>query len=133
VESEHGWFEKIKAVLPANVDYRFAVTEADYIAAIGDADFDVIVIDGSFRLACARIAFPHLKRGGLIVFDNTDWHPKCAELLGANQELIRADFGGFGPQLARSWVTSIYFRRDFDIPFLRLPHFPPGGHFVNSD
>lgn len=46
---------------------------ASYVWAIDDVDgdFDMIVIDGRARSKCLVRAIPRLRRGGLIVFDNS--------------------------------------------------------------
>lgn len=51
----------------ANLDF------ADYVAAIDvvEGQFDMIVIDGRAREACARRALPRLAPGGLMIFDNS--------------------------------------------------------------
>ena len=39
-----------------------------------DASLDLFVVDGWYRLICARAALPKLKPGGLLLIDNTDWN-----------------------------------------------------------
>jgi hypothetical protein len=51
----------------AGLDFSAYVSTID---AVG-GDFDLIVIDGRAREACLTAAIGHLKRDGLIVFDNT--------------------------------------------------------------
>ncbi len=71
--------------------------------------FDVIVIDGMARVACAGLASDWLKPGGLIVFDNSDRE----EYADAYRFLIdagfaRMDYWGPGPINAYEWCTSIF-------------------------
>ena len=134
VEGDAEWYARMAPQLPANVEYLRRTREDEYAgAAEGRGPFDVIVIDGWYRLACARLVTSNLAPDGIVVLDNSDWHPKCAAALGGSG-LIRANFSGFGPQLARAWVTSIYFTRDFSIPFLRPgPSVPPGGYLEDCD
>jgi hypothetical protein len=71
--------------------------------------FDVIVVDGMARSACARLASDRLKPGGFIVFDNSDRE----EYADAYRFLIdagfaRMDYWGPGPINAYEWCTSIF-------------------------
>lgn len=45
-----------------------------YVTAITEysTKFDIIVIDGRARSACLQVGLPYLKKGGLIVFDNSN-------------------------------------------------------------
>lgn len=46
-----------------------------YVEAIHEfppSHFDLIVVDGRARNACLREALPHIKRGGIVVLDNSD-------------------------------------------------------------
>lgn len=45
----------------------------DYVAAINEAggQFDLIVVDGRRRIDCLTHALPHLKPGGIVLFDDS--------------------------------------------------------------
>ena len=77
IERDEGWFAEIGSRLHAlgNVDYHLATTLDAYIGAAPDASFDLIMIDGSWRLDCARFAIEHLPPGGMIYLDNADMEP----------------------------------------------------------
>lgn len=74
IEDHQGWFDLIARQVRAlsNVDYRFAKSREAYVAAATDEQFDLIVIDGSYRDDCARFAIEHLNGGGVIYLDNCD-------------------------------------------------------------
>lgn len=90
------------------VDYRFGAGREAYIAQAPDRRYDLIMIDGSWRLDCAHFAIEHLRDGGMIYLDNSDKAfgpdtgdiPAAVELL---REFARAkglavcDFTDFAP------------------------------------
>jgi hypothetical protein len=81
VEHDRAWFEKLRPHLPANAtvmhkpaDDEFSTdVTAPYCAAIMDHEppFDVVVIDGMERNACARLAARAVSANGIIIFDNS--------------------------------------------------------------
>ena len=73
-------------------------------------DFDIIVIDGSFRHECAVEALKKIKSDGIIILDNSDWYERTSELL-RKSGLIEVDMNGFGPINGYTWTTSFYFSR----------------------
>lgn len=79
-----------------------------------DIKFDVIVIDGIERFACAQEAVKNLKQDGFIILDNSDWHEKTSEFLRAH-DLIEIDMSGFGPINNYTWTTSLFLKRGVDL------------------
>jgi hypothetical protein len=74
-----------------------------------DDRYDVVVIDGRSRSACALIAPRLLRNRGIIVFDNSDradYQPGYAALVAAG--FVRIDFWGIGPINPYEWCTSIF-------------------------
>ncbi len=121
-EHDSAWFEVMRGKLPTNVVYEFAdrAPAGDYdrrIARFVD-EFDVVVVDGRDRIACAKQAVPALKADGVIIWDNSD-RPEYQE--GYDHLLShgfrRIDFWGMGPINTYAWCTSVFYRRDncFDI------------------
>lgn len=45
--------------------------------------------------------------------DNCDWYVEAARYL-RNAGLLQVDLSGFGPINNYTWVTSLFFKRDFD-------------------
>jgi len=77
----------------------------------GAESFDVVVVDGTARNLCARVALACVKPGGLVVFDNAE-RPQYAPghaLLG-EAGLVRVDFWGPGPINPYPWSTALYAR-----------------------
>ena len=130
VENDAGWQQAVAARVGPNVTLVLADNEADYADAIvrTGQTFDVIVIDGWYRMACVAPALRCLAPGGMIVLDNSDWLPRTAESLRGG-DLIQVDFNGFGPICAWRWTTSVFLSRTFDFPALApdRPHPPRGG------
>lgn len=86
--------------------------------------FDVVIIDGRWRRACANIACDVVKDGGMIIFDNADWYPDaCSDL--RSRGWFQVDFSGLGPINPYAWTTAIFFK--FDMPFERLENVRPTG------
>jgi predicted O-methyltransferase YrrM len=118
IESESEWAERVRERCP-EADVRF-IPGADtgtfrsepqlrdhgvhyfdeYISAINNFEaesFDVIVIDGICRKECASLAAEKVKRGGIIVLDDTNWkflRPAAEAFEGWET----ATFSGFKPK-----------------------------------
>lgn len=108
IEDDPVWHAKIAPALPANVEYRLVHGgPAEYSAVTPGRTYGVVVIDGSHRYDCARAAIGAVEAGGMILLDNSDWHPDTAELLrGAG--LTQVDFIGPGPINPYAWATSAF-------------------------
>lgn len=86
--------------------------------AIGDAyvaapngPYDVIVIDGEERIACAINAIAHSTPNGIIVFDNSDRDEYSAGYAALTRAgFARIDFSGLGPINPYGWTTSLFVR-----------------------
>ncbi|MFM7050518.1 MAG: SAM-dependent methyltransferase [Planctomycetota bacterium] len=113
VEDHRGWYERMKPLLPANVEYRFREGDA-YPAAIGedgDRRFDIVVIDGTRRLSCAKAALVHTKPSGCVIVDNSAWVPKTTAVV-REAGFIQVDMNGFAPVAKYSSATSIFIGRE---------------------
>ncbi|HMQ34139.1 MAG TPA: class I SAM-dependent methyltransferase [Chloroflexaceae bacterium] len=112
VESDAAWYRRIGARLPPNVTYHYRPERETYVGAIEEdpEPFDIIVIDGVHRNACARAALRKLAPDGLIILDNGDWHEQTAALL-RSADLIEVDMTGFGPINPYVWTTSLFLSR----------------------
>jgi hypothetical protein len=128
VEDNEDWFLRMKPKLESgNVDYRLVMEEAAYVSAVGEDFYDLIVIDGSHRERCAETAASRLSPHGLIILDNSEWHPLAAETLrGAG--LIEVDFAGLSAANSYTSVTSLFVRPTFRPTFATdHPPVPIGG------
>lgn len=112
IEHDENWYLLQKEKLPQNATILLAADETDYVQAIlkEDRNFDIIVIDGTNREECAKLAPQKLNSGGIIVFDNSDRHPEVTADLRA-LGFLEIDFMGLGPANDHTWVTSIFFDR----------------------
>jgi len=127
VESYKEWYEKIKQEVGSNVSMLLSSNDrheyAEQIEKYGL--FDIIVIDGigESRVLCAELAKKHLRKGGMIILDNSDLWIKSAGVLRKESGLIQIDFTGFLPIISNASSTSIFISRDFDFKHL-LDHQP---------
>jgi predicted O-methyltransferase YrrM len=103
---------------------------AEHIDSFTQA-FDVIVVDGhiheGMRMKCAQHALKHLKDGGLIILDNSDWLANTCAFL-RSQGYNQSDYSGFGPINNYPWCTSLFHKGELKLPRkTRSPGFVPGG------
>lgn len=112
VEKTLEWYQYVDSNRTRNLEL-FRVHDESYPSRIlRHGMFDIIVIDGSERHACAQYAVRALQSGGLIILDNSDWYVEAARYLrGAG--LLQVDMSGFGPINNYTWVTSFFFSRNF--------------------
>ncbi|MBD1916308.1 MULTISPECIES: SAM-dependent methyltransferase [Cyanophyceae] len=114
IESSKEWYGYCSQQSLPNQDIRFR-EESEFAEAIDESSskFDLIIIDSLRRGECAQKSVKHLNDGGLIVLDNSDWHPNTSAFLRNDCNLIEVDMHGFGPVNDYSWTTSLYFHREF--------------------
>lgn len=115
VESDPHWAEILKPRLPPNTDLRFEPADtASYAKAAADCGhlFDIVVIDGLDRNACAFACLPALRDTGVVIWDNSDWSTLWADGIAhlRNRGFHRLDFRGLGPLNWRPWTTSVFYR-----------------------
>lgn len=117
VENDKSWFEVVQKSKIINQEIILRENEEGYVHSISEFNqkFDVIIIDGSFRRDCSKIAIKYLKKTGFIIFDNCDWYQRSALDLRKNHEFTQIDFHGFSPTNTYSSTTSLFFWRDFKL------------------
>jgi hypothetical protein len=77
IEDYQPWYQKVRSTLSKvdNVDYQLKANNQYWnLDQYPDNTFDFILIDGSQRGNCAKIAITKIKRGGYIYLDNSDKH-----------------------------------------------------------
>lgn len=132
IEHNKEWFDKVKSNKMQNQQIEFVEnTIESYVYSINKANkqYDIIIIDGDlFRKECALEAIKYLNKGGIIILDNADWFKGAAKVL-SNAGLIQADFHGFGPINDYTWVTSIFFHKDYNFEYVNSlrPGYANGG------
>ena len=111
VEDDKKWYDLLKKNQP-NIQLKEDLK--DYVNLIYEIDkkFDVIVIDGQGRFDCVKPALDCIKKDGMIILDNSDWHTNTKEQLD-NSNLIPIHFHGFKALHIDSETTSCYISRDF--------------------
>jgi hypothetical protein len=116
VENHPRWHKTIKERLPQEIDYMFRSDPREYAAAIHGTkgEFDVIVVDGSYRYDCAVQACPKLAPDGFMIVDNSDWLANTCNYL-REFGLIEIDMDGFGPINGFTWTTSFFFTRNVSL------------------
>ena len=129
VENDGTWFEQVSRCAPDNVSCHFAESREayiNYITTCGES-FDVIVIDGFYRRACAGTAIRYLAPDGFIILDNADWCQETAAFL-RSQDLIEVDMAGFSPINNYTSTTSLFLRRGVRlVPAGQVHPVPPVG------
>lgn len=129
VEHNPDWFARLQARALPNVTAILEPGHAypDRIYEVAEP-LDVIIIDGIARFDCAFRAIDRIRPGGLIILDNSDWHPATAQRL-READLIQVDMAGFAPLKTRIHVTSLFFHRQaaFRPAQNRQPVAPIGG------
>ena len=117
VESDAQWADAVRGKAPENLHLIGPVSLEDYARAplAEGRVFQVIVVDGKQRKKCAEAALPHLDPEGLLLLDNSDWHPGiCAWL--RERGMLEVDFHGFGPINDYTWTTSVFFHARCAVP-----------------
>jgi hypothetical protein len=116
VENDQDWYLKIQSQQELNQKIVFLENEGDYVNFIlkTEKKYDLIVIDGDFRFACAKVSIKCLEKGGFIILDNSDWYPETSKLI-RESGLIQIDFKGMGAINYYNWTTSIFLHRDINL------------------
>jgi len=118
VEHDRAWYERMTARMPKACELIFEPESNAYASTIDKfpGGFDVIVVDGLVtgrtRLKCAKAAVRHLREGGMIILDNSDWLPESSRYLRTSG-LIEVDMTGFAPINDYTCTTSFYLHRAF--------------------
>ncbi|MRG46928.1 SAM-dependent methyltransferase [Chitinophaga sp. SYP-B3965] len=120
IEDNVEWFNIVNKTKKPNHTLSLAKDETEYVQIIHtfNTKFDIIIIDGKYRVECAREAIKYLNEGGMIILDNADWFKNTAKYL-RGENLIEIDFHGLGPINAYTWTTSIFLDRNFNFKPLR--------------
>lgn len=138
VDHDERWVAALRPQVPANVELVHQPTRGDlleapdddpYVTALEDPGaWDVVVIDGRARNACARRTLPALHDHAIAIVDNSD-RPGLAptlELAGA-LGLRRIDFSGPAPGSGRLGTTTVL-GRDLDAWLSPAPALPLLGY-----
>jgi hypothetical protein len=104
VEDNSKWYDAVVHRTRANnnVQVIYAASKADYLQALSrvGGKFDVVLIDGSQRIACLEAARGHLNPNGIVIVDNTDADP-------ALSLAVERAFSDSTIRIFRGWVPGI--------------------------
>jgi hypothetical protein len=115
-EDDFLWYGWLKSRVPANVRLMFTANGvADVDEHLSNQQFDVAVIDGLDRFACAQKALNVITNDGAIVLDNSDgfWGQNGSYPiidLFRDHGFSRVDFYGHAPGVILPACTSIFFK-----------------------
>ncbi len=109
VESDRQWFKRVSNMLLPNHHLSLETEKTDYVSSIGciEQKYDIIVIDGRWRTACANACVDHLADPGMIILDNSDRYPEICKKY-RDEGFFQIDFHGFGPINGYAWSTTIF-------------------------
>lgn len=114
-EHDKEWFQKMSVAIPQNAKIIFAELDIDgtYSKVIlrYKNKFDIVVIDGRERVACAINCLPSLTDEGVLIFDDSDRDYYADAFNFLHQKgFRRVDFIGMAPGLLLKCQTSIFYR-----------------------
>ncbi len=128
VESDPSWHQQISSLSEELSSYKLIEDPSLYAQSINhhDQSFDIVIVDGINRLDCARHAVGKVSASGVIVLDNSDWHPQICDFL-RSEGFLQIDFNGFGPINTYSWTTSIFINSQNSVISRKVLSKPIGG------
>ncbi|MBS0211151.1 MAG: hypothetical protein JSS27_19570 [Planctomycetes bacterium] len=117
LEESPAWYKKLLPAMPANVDLRLitlasperCVAEVEQtLAGYPIQQFDVIVIDGLFRMELVEVAKRYVAPRGIIICDDSEgfhfWE------MFRDSGFQHVEFYGYAPGVMLERCTSIFFR-----------------------
>lgn len=120
VDDDQVWVDKIKSKRSKKQEIYFYSTE-HYVNSIlyKGCLYDVIVIDGSHRLECAKLAINCVSLTGMIILNNSNWCKNTAMFL-RDAGFIQIDFNGLGALNEYAWTTSVFLTKDFNFKHTQI-------------
>lgn len=134
VESDPSWYKTGLKRIASNSKLILESDPNRYPEVINRfGKFDIVIIDGIERLECAKQSIKHLKTGGMIILDNSDWYKKTTKYL-TQKSIFQVDYMGIGPVNRYMWATSFYyFNSKLNIPRKHAYPRPIGGIKTTSE
>lgn len=119
IESDLRWAKS--QLINSASSIKFVMNLEEYVSALIDSkcDWDIVLIDGEQRAACAIAFVEYLKtfKTKLLIFDNSNWFPNAAAHLIQATGWIPLSLNGFGPVnnypfqtlflINPSWIPSV--------------------------
>lgn len=90
IEHDAAWYADVRRPLGADTDVRLIEPDLEgaltsrvhpgvafdaYVRAVAsepDGSFDLVIVDGRVRVACAKAAMPKVRPGGMLLLDDSD-------------------------------------------------------------
>ena len=110
IENDPEWYERVTSKLKGctgDVIYQLQTDRQGYVHSLA-REFDITVIDGRYRMECAKRFLDVCNNGTMLIFDNSDWYPNTIESIRKSLGWAELDFHGFGPINMYTWTTSIF-------------------------
>lgn len=115
VEHEEKWAKEISKKVPGHVSILSRNAGAEYVDSIEENRiiYDVIIIDGRDRVACAEKSISCLSERGVIIFDDTgrQKYQRGVDFLKSSG-YKQLPFRGFSPIEFMPCETSVFYRPD---------------------
>jgi hypothetical protein len=115
-EDDQSWYQSLLQLIPDNVELFLSDTLGSEVERkLAGRTFDVIVVDGLDRLACAEKSIGFLNEGGAVLLDNSegywgrDGEYPIIDLFRENG-FSRIDFYGYAPGVILPSCTSLFFK-----------------------
>ena len=115
IEYDEKWFHRVKKSAPENAEIKFVKLGDNYPKAISQEKkkFDVVLVAGRIRVECAANSVKYLRKGGVIIWDNTDrdrYNSGTSKLTDIGFK--RLDFVGMVPSSNKISQTSIFYKNE---------------------
>jgi hypothetical protein len=116
VEHDPQWYEALRTRLGSakNLDLRLVEVSSGFSGYVRNIeqetqDFDLVLVDGRARVACAQSAAIKVRHGGFLVLDDSD-RPKYADVHRFLAEWPHQDFFGLVPGKDRGGQSTLWIR-----------------------
>ena len=117
VEHDEEWYKTLKTKTPPNAKLLFQKLEygGSYSEAAlnSKAFYDLVIVDGRDRVACAVKSLKALKETGVIILDDSERteYARAGDYLKSHN-FRQIDFWGIAPGLGYKKCTTIYYRNN---------------------
>lgn len=111
VEDDASWATHVRTLASSNVEVVFEGDQDAYVRSSGDELYDVIIVDGKWRVECVGFAVNQLTERGILVLDDTE-----RELYAPAFRLMKSrgfreiSIGGLGALSNDLKETTIFYR-----------------------
>lgn len=115
VEHAREWHDKLKNKLPKNINliYQESVSDATYcmLAASSGKKFDMIIVDGFFRVNCIKNSYKALEDDGVVILDDSERVEYQEGVRFLEQSCFKhIDFWGISPGFFNRMCTTVFYK-----------------------